>query len=393
MNHQVHTFFECVLSTDVWLFVLAAATYSCHFVFKRSWYHEAGTVLLSAVVWMHQMWRMEPIALAWGFRHHCLLVVLKFLIGRLLILLWTMSMTVAVLMAKLLFWPIICQTMIPTSKLLAALSLLILHICSPVHPVALSKCPKNIIEYETDCEHPLHPLSLLFFFVSPAPALQCPRKAELKERGATHKLQTPCLKTRRKQPATEGNSDEVTLATLAQTEAETCQKWSQADNTKSNYKGYMARAIRFLDEMVAAWWKWQSDTGICEDNINTDLLSQAFWNPPNKYSVTALLNFMTQKCFVEKWGKLTGQGIQAAMAKMWDDMCVFLSFGLLHPVTNISKRRKKVCRWKLSPRWATDIVTGNLARAPNVRDYVNASIQRVVQKGQQQPTIMRMLCI
>ncbi len=179
-----------------------------------------------------------------------------------------------------------------------------------------------------------------------------PKESRTKGKRSNTQATTPCSKTRRKQPATEGNSDEVTLATLAQTEAETCQKWSQADNTKSNYKGYMARAIRFLDEMVAAWWKWQSDTGICEDDIDTDLLSQAFWNPPNKYSVTALLNFMTQKCFVEKWGKLTGQGIQAAMAKMWDDMCVFLSFGLLHPVTNISKRRKKVCQWKLSPRWS-----------------------------------------
>ncbi|PBK81550.1 hypothetical protein ARMGADRAFT_1048794 [Armillaria gallica] len=156
----------------------------------------------------------------------------------------------------------------------------------------------------------------------------------------------------------------ITLTSLAQTESETQQKWSQADNTKINYKGYVARAARFLDDMVLAWRKRYSETGVCKDDIDTDLLAQAFDNPPNKYSVTALLNFLTQKCFVEQYGKLTGQGIQAAMVRMWDKMD-----GQKYAGDNYHFDE------------STGIVIGNPAHAPSVKEYVKCINTKSSTKG------------
>ncbi|KAK0470116.1 uncharacterized protein EV420DRAFT_1616462 [Desarmillaria tabescens] len=163
---------------------------------------------------------------------------------------------------------------------------------------------------------------------------------------------------------TNNATHEVTLASLAQTESETRHKWSQADNTKINYKGYVACAARFLDDMVSVWRKRHSETGVCEDDIDTDLLAQAFDNPPNKYSVTALLNFLTQKCFVEQHGKSTGQGIQAAMARMWDKMDGQKYAGNHYHFDK-----------------STGIVTGNPARAPSVKEYIKCINTKSSAKG------------
>ncbi|PBL04470.1 hypothetical protein ARMGADRAFT_1022882 [Armillaria gallica] len=142
------------------------------------------------------------------------------------------------------------------------------------------------------------------------------------------------------------------------------EKWSQADNTKINYKGYVAHAARFLDDMVLARRKRYSETGVCKDDIDTDLLAQAFDNPPNKYSVTALLNFLTQKCFVEQHGKSTGQGIQAAMVRMWDKMD-----GQKYAGDNYHFNE------------STGIVIGNPAHAPSVKEYVKCINTKSSTKG------------
>ncbi|KAK0489204.1 hypothetical protein IW261DRAFT_1557697 [Armillaria novae-zelandiae] len=157
---------------------------------------------------------------------------------------------------------------------------------------------------------------------------------------------------------------EATIANLMQTESETRQKWSQADNTKINYRGYVGRAVQFLEEMVAARQKRQAETGVCEDDTDTSLLSQAFSNPPNKYSVTALLNFLMQKCFVEQHGKSTAQGIQAAMAKMWDKM---------------DGQKYAGDHYHLDE--STGSVTGNPARAPSVKEYVKCINTKSSAKG------------
>ncbi|KAK0485585.1 hypothetical protein EDD18DRAFT_1311680 [Armillaria luteobubalina] len=160
------------------------------------------------------------------------------------------------------------------------------------------------------------------------------------------------------------NTDTVTLASLAQTEHETWQKWSQADNTKINYKGYVAHAARFLDCMVLAWQNRHSATGIDKDYIDTDLLAQVFNNPPNKYSVMALLNFLTQKCFIEQHGKSTGQGIQAAMARMWDKMDGQKYTGDHYHFDK-----------------STGIITGNPACAPSVKEDVKCINMKSSTKG------------
>ncbi|PBK89497.1 hypothetical protein ARMGADRAFT_1047110 [Armillaria gallica] len=106
------------------------------------------------------------------------------------------------------------------------------------------------------------------------------------------------------------------------------------------------------------------ETGVCEDDIDTDLLSQAFSNPPNKYSLTALLNFLTQKCFVEQPGKSMAQGIQAAMAKMWDKM---------------DGQKYAGDQYHLDK--STGVVTGNPAHAPNVKEYVKCINMKSGAKG------------
>ncbi|KAK0478832.1 hypothetical protein IW261DRAFT_1337060, partial [Armillaria novae-zelandiae] len=103
---------------------------------------------------------------------------------------------------------------------------------------------------------------------------------------------------------------------------------------------------------------------VCEDDTDTSLLSQAFSNPPNKYSVTALLNFLMQKCFVEQHGKSTAQGIQAAMAKMWDKM---------------DGQKYASDHYHLDE--STGIVTGNPAHAPSVKEYVKCINTKSSAKG------------
>ncbi|KAK0220041.1 hypothetical protein IW262DRAFT_1461271 [Armillaria fumosa] len=106
------------------------------------------------------------------------------------------------------------------------------------------------------------------------------------------------------------------------------------------------------------------ETGVCKDNIDTDLLSQAFSNPPNKYSVTALLNFLMQKCFVEQHGKSTAQGIQAAMAKMWDKM---------------DSQKYAGDHYHLDE--STGVITGNPACAPSIKEYIKCINMKSSAKG------------
>ncbi|KAK7050285.1 hypothetical protein R3P38DRAFT_3606265, partial [Favolaschia claudopus] len=114
----------------------------------------------------------------------------------------------------------------------------------------------------------------------------------------------------------------VTAATLAQNTRDARAKYTNAENTTNAYKGYLARGEDFLASVVAERRKRKTEdpNWVCEQNINTDLLAQAFSKPPNQYSAVALEMFITQKCLVEGLGKSTADGIHGAYAKYWDTM-------------------------------------------------------------------------
>lgn len=99
-------------------------------------------------------------------------------------------------------------------------------------------------------------------------------------------------------------------------------EFSQAGSTKTGYAGYLQRGKQFLADIVAERrQKAKEDPSwVCPEGIDTDILEQAFENPPNVHSVYALEMHLTQKCVTEMLGKSTAEGIHGAFAKYWDTM-------------------------------------------------------------------------
>ena len=93
---------------------------------------------------------------------------------------------------------------------------------------------------------------------------------------------------------------------------------STVKNTDGAYKGYVARGIKFLEDVVAQ--RRQNGEVVCVEGISTDMLEKAFDKPPNLYSALAVEMFLIQKCFTENCGVSTAEGIHGAFASYWDTM-------------------------------------------------------------------------
>ncbi|KAJ7665394.1 hypothetical protein DFH06DRAFT_1390895 [Mycena polygramma] len=109
---------------------------------------------------------------------------------------------------------------------------------------------------------------------------------------------------------------------LEQSTREARAKYTNAQRTTAAYAGYLARGSDFLAEVVAERRKKELEDPkwVCPQNIDTDILAEAFSKPPNEHSAAALEMFITQKCIVEMLGKSTAEGIHGAYAKFWDTM-------------------------------------------------------------------------
>ena len=106
-----------------------------------------------------------------------------------------------------------------------------------------------------------------------------------------------------------------TLQTIRNTRVK---ELSTVKNTDSAYKGYVARGIKFLENVVAQ--RRLNGEHVCAEGISTDMLEKAFNRPPNHYSALALEMFLVQKCFTENCGVSTAEGIHGAFASYWDTM-------------------------------------------------------------------------
>ncbi|KAJ7027994.1 hypothetical protein C8F04DRAFT_1212262 [Mycena alexandri] len=119
-------------------------------------------------------------------------------------------------------------------------------------------------------------------------------------------------------------SKDTTVAdadTLKKKKAAIRDEFSNAANTKTNYKGYLQRGAKILASVVALRREREKkEPGCSVDGIDIDLLAKAFEGSPNKHSVYALELYMTQKCVVENLGKSTAEGIHGAFAKYWDEL-------------------------------------------------------------------------
>jgi len=93
---------------------------------------------------------------------------------------------------------------------------------------------------------------------------------------------------------------------------------STVKNTDGAYKGYVARGIKFLEDLVVQ--RRENGEDVCAEGISTDMLEKAFDKPPNHYSALAVELFLVQKCFTENCGVSTAEGIHGAFASYWDTM-------------------------------------------------------------------------
>ncbi|KAJ7792481.1 hypothetical protein B0H14DRAFT_3563421 [Mycena olivaceomarginata] len=101
------------------------------------------------------------------------------------------------------------------------------------------------------------------------------------------------------------------------------EEFGKAQNTRDAYKGYLARGIAIVKDVVAERMRLEKeDPGALPDCdiIDVKLLATALQGPPNKHSVYALSLYLTQKCVEEGFGKSTANGIHGAFANYWDNL-------------------------------------------------------------------------
>lgn len=94
-------------------------------------------------------------------------------------------------------------------------------------------------------------------------------------------------------------------------------EFGKAARTRATYTSYVQRGKEFLAQLIAKRHDVAADK---KDDVDTDLLADAFENPPNAYSATALEFFLVEKCIREGCSRSTAEGIQAAFADYWDHM-------------------------------------------------------------------------
>ncbi|KAJ7323349.1 hypothetical protein DFH08DRAFT_941575 [Mycena albidolilacea] len=101
------------------------------------------------------------------------------------------------------------------------------------------------------------------------------------------------------------------------------EEFGKAQNTRDAYKGYLARGIAIVKDVVAERMRLEKeDPGALPDRdiIDVKLLATALQGPPNKHSVYVLSLYLTQKCVEEGFGKSTADGIHGAFANYWDNL-------------------------------------------------------------------------
>ena len=114
-------------------------------------------------------------------------------------------------------------------------------------------------------------------------------------------------------------------------------EFSAVKNTDAAYNGHITRGMKFLKDIV----KERREDGAGETNgslgIPTDELERAFDKPPNRYSATALEMFLVQKCFTDRLGSSTADGIHGAFASYWDTMWVALNYQFSDHLANFDQ--------------------------------------------------------
>ena len=95
-------------------------------------------------------------------------------------------------------------------------------------------------------------------------------------------------------------------------------KYASVKNTDDSYGGQLDRGRRFLKDLVEKRRENAADRAT--DGICTNLLKNAFDNPPNEHSALALEMFLVQKCFNEKRRGCTADSIHGAFTRLWDNM-------------------------------------------------------------------------
>lgn len=141
--------------------------------------------------------------------------------------------------------------------------------------------------------------------------------------------------------------DAETVKALQDVQQSEAKKYTTVKNTEKAYAGHLARARKFIENLVAKR-RANGEGRVCAAGIQTDELAQAFDGdkPPNRYSALAAEIFLTQRCLVEGLGVSTAEGIHGALCALWDKMYASI-FLLRYETDKTLPKGRRPLRWQV----------------------------------------------
>ncbi|PPR07279.1 hypothetical protein CVT26_012439 [Gymnopilus dilepis] len=183
-----------------------------------------------------------------------------------------------------------------------------------------------------------------------------------------------------------------TYAQARETVTTGIKQYGKSKNTLNSYDGYIRRGrefvAQFVKEQEAGERLWMAGgaellmdeddelLGKVEPDVSMDPdFHKAFDGPPLKCTPLAIAMFLAHKCFTEKLGKSTADGIHSAFVNYYSQLFVcllFVDLAMTHHIHRENSDGVLAFRGPWDYDEATKKCKGNPARAPVVEDMLKA---------------------